>query len=230
MHSFRKSLAGIGLLSEVSPAQLADLERGSQWRRYHAKEQIFDSESEGTELYFVVEGSIQILNYSPTGREISFAQVEKGGYFGELAALDGGARSASAVAPEESVLASIAAPAFRALLLEHPRIAYAVLLKLSGVVRSADARIMDLSTLSAINRIHIELLRLVEPIEDGGNVGIIRPVPTQSGIAGRTSTTRETVSRVLSHLTRVRVIERMSGALKVLDIQRLGGLIEATGE
>ncbi len=225
-----QSLAGISLLSGISPTEVNNLERACSWRRYGAKEQIFDHDSEGNDVYFVVDGNVQILNYSPSGREISFAHVKTGGYFGELAALDGGTRSASVMAVEESALASISSQAFRKLVLDHPEIAFEVLLNLTGMVRSADARIMDLSTLSAINRVHTELLRMSSPTEPESNVGVIHPIPTHNDIASRAGTTRETVSRVLSNLARVMIIERTSDALNVLDLRRLNDLIEPTGE
>ncbi len=46
----RKSFAAIELLAELSPERLAELERSSRWRRYAAKEMIFDLESGGTEV------------------------------------------------------------------------------------------------------------------------------------------------------------------------------------
>ncbi len=172
---------------------------------------------------------MQIVNYSPAGREISFAQVPAGRYIGELSAIDGRPRSATVVAIEDTTLARITAATFQNLLLEHPKIALVVLHNLAQMVRAADERIMDLSTLSAINRVHAELLRMVSPDAPDANTGCIRPIPTHSEIASRASTTCETVSRVLSHLARVFILERTPGALRVLDLERLNHLIEPAG-
>ncbi|MCH9019086.1 MAG: Crp/Fnr family transcriptional regulator [Proteobacteria bacterium] len=228
--TIRKSLAGVALLAELSPERLAALERNCRWRRYAAKEMIFDLESEGTEVYFVVDGAVQIVNYSPSGREISFAQVPAGSYIGELSAIDRRPRSATVVAAEDTTLASISAATFQTLLLEHPKIALLSLHNLAQMVRAADERIMDLSTLSAINRVHVELLRMVSAEGPDANTGYIRPMPTHSDIASRASTTRETVSRVLSHLARVRILERASDEFRVVDIERLKHLIEPAGD
>ena len=225
-----KSLAVCELLSDLSPEQITELERRSRWRTYAPKEQILDRESEGTDVYFVVDGRVQILNYSPSGREVSFAEVPKGGYFGELSALDRRTRSASAMAVTDTTLASLTAETFKKLLLDHPKIAFVALLRLAAMVRSADARIMDLSTLSAISRVHTELLRMVKPTGPGSNTGIIEPVPTHSEIASRTGTTRETVSRVLSNLARARIVARTQDTLKVVDLERLGDLIDDSAE
>ena len=107
-------------------------------------------------------------------------------------------------------------------------IALVVLQHLAAMVRAADERIMDLSTLSAINRVQSELLRLATIDEDDGNIAIISPILTHSDIAARASTTRETVSRVLSNLTRIRIIERKKDAFRVLDVKRLTNMIEAS--
>ena len=222
----KNSLAVVELLSELSPESLDALEKRVGFRRYKAKELIFDLESGGTEVYFIVEGKVQVVNYSPSGREVSFAQVAAGGYIGELSAIDGRPRSATIVAVEDTTLASISADAFGALLLDYPHIALDVLQRLSAMVRAADERIMDLTTLSAINRVHSEVLRMSVASEDEDNTALITPIPTHSEIAARASTTRETVSRVMSHMARVFILERAEKALKILDVERLSSLVE----
>ena len=222
----KNSLAGVDLLSELSSDSLDEVEKRVRFRRYNAKELIFDLESGGTEVYFIVEGKVQVVNYSPSGREVSFAQVSAGGYIGELSAIDGRPRSATIVAVEDTTLASISADAFRVLLLDYPHVALDVLQRLSAMVRAGDERIMDLTTLSAINRVHSEILRMSAANEDENNTALITPIPTHSDIAARASTTRETVSRVMSHLARVFILERADKALKILDVERLSSLIE----
>ena len=224
--TFTKSLAGIELLSEITPERMSELERLARWRRCQAKELVFDMQSSGTELYFIVEGALQVVNFSPAGREVSFAQVPAGGYIGEMSAIDAKTRSATVVAVEGTVLASISSETFKSLLLDYPRIALEVLQNLAAMVRAADERIMDLSTLSAINRVHNELLRLAKIDDENDNVAVITPILTHSDIAARASTTRETVSRVLSNLSRIQILERGKDALRVLDVARLTNMIE----
>ena len=226
--TFTKSLAGIELLAEITPERMSELERTARWRRCQAKELVFDMQSSGSEVYFIVEGALQVVNYSPAGREVSFALVPKGGYVGEMSAIDSKLRSATVVALEGTVLASIVSDTFKKLLLDYPGIALVVLQNLAAMVRAADERIMDLSTLSAINRVESELLRLAVPDEDNDNMAVISPLMTHSDIAARASTTRETVSRVLSNLSRIRISEREKNVLRVLDVKRLSDMIEAS--
>ena len=226
--TFTKSLAGIKLLAEITPERMSELERTARWRRCQAKELVFDLQSSGSEVYFIVEGALQVVNYSPAGREVSFAQVPAGGYIGEMSAIDSKTRSATVVALEGTVLASILSETFKSLLLDHPKIALVVLQNLAAMVRAADERIMDLSTLSAINRVQSEILRLAVPDQDNHNLAVISPLMTHSDIAARASTTRETVSRVLSNLARIRIVERAKKSLRVLDVKRLTNMIEAS--
>ena len=225
--TFTKSLAGIELLAEITPERMSELERTARWRRCQAKELVFDMQSHGSEVYFIVEGALQVVNYSPAGREVSFAQVPAGDYIGEMSAIDSKTRSATVVALEGTVLASILSETFKSLLLDYPKIALVVLQNLAAMVRAADERIMDLSTLSAINRVQSEILRLAVPDQDNDNLAVISPLMTHSDIAARASTTRETVSRVLSNLTRIRIVERAKTSLRVLDVKRLTNMIEA---
>ncbi|WP_298728170.1 Crp/Fnr family transcriptional regulator [uncultured Ferrovibrio sp.] len=194
------SLERIELLSELSPAARLEVERSCQWRRFAAGEQILDRNSDSRDVYFVVEGSVEVVNFSGNGREISYAIVPAGGYFGEIAAIDGERRSASVVAQTACRLASLPPKAFEALLAREPSVALKVMRRLTGIIRTNNERIMDLATLGAIQRVYRELLKMArpDPINAGG--WMIYPMPKQHEIARRAATTRETVARVLANL------------------------------
>ena len=59
-----------------------------------------------------------------------------------------------------------------------------------------------------------------------GNRAVIRPIPVHADLAGRVSTTRETVARVLNDLARKRIVQRESGGLAILDVRRLSAMVE----
>jgi CRP-like cAMP-binding protein len=221
-----ETLANIQLLSDLSDAELHAIERRCHWRRFVREEQIIDHETDSTDVYFVVSGSVRIVNYSLAGREVTFDDIDAGGYFGELAAIDGQPRSATVVATAPTLTASLQAPAFRDVLATHPTIALALLTRLAKVIRNSTGRIMDLSSLGAHNRIYSELLREARAAGVNGNRAAIRPIPVHADLAARVSTTRETVARVLSDLARKRIVQRDTGALVILDIKRLSGMVE----
>ena len=216
-----QSLGGIALLASLGAEELERLERRSAWRRYDANEQIIDRNDDNRDVMFVAEGNVRVVNYSVSGREVSYANIAKGGFFGEMAAIDGQPRSASVVATEKCLLAALPPQAFVALVREHPDLAIEVMRRLARIIRTDDDRIMDLSTLGAVQRVYVELLRMGRPDPAGTDALAIFPLPPHKEIASRASTTRETVARVISQLTSDGLVERRDKALYVLNPERL---------
>jgi CRP/FNR family transcriptional regulator, cyclic AMP receptor protein len=218
-----RSLAAIDLFATLNDQARQALERRCTWRRWAAGEQIIDRETTSNDVYFMVSGRARVIDYSNTGhREVIFDEIEPGGYFGELAAIDGEPRSANIVAIDETVTAALTAEAFVDVLFEHREAGMMFMRRLTEVVRQSTTRIMDLSTVGVHNRIYTELLRQART--GGGrapNTAAIQPVPVHSDIAARVSTTRETVARVLSELTHRRLLQREQDSLILLDVKTL---------
>lgn len=220
------SLAKVELLANLSDAALKSLEKQCRWQRFRTHEQIIDHDSDSSDVYFVVEGRVRVVNYSLSGREITFDEIETGRYFGEFAALDGQPRSANVVALTETLVASVSPDTFLNLLRDNPDMAVDVMQELAKLIRASTDRIMDLSTLGAHNRVHSELLREARNHARDDNTAVIAPIPVHSDIASRVSTTRETVARVFSDLTKQTLIKRGKSELVVLDLERLEKLVE----
>lgn len=218
------SLKGVRLVQSLDAEALDRLEKQCRWRRYGANEQILDRDDENRDVLFVVEGSVRVVNFSLSGREISYANIPQGGFFGELAAIDGQARSASVVATEKCLLATIPPQAFISLVRDHPDVSLEVMRRMARIIRICDDRIMDLSTLGAVQRVYVELMRMGKPDPAGTSALAIFPVPAHKDIASRASTTRETVARVISQLTAAGILERRDKALYVIDPARLNEL------
>jgi len=222
-----KSLAGIRLFQDLKSPEVAAIERRCRWQRYKADDQVLDRLSDNRDVFLVVEGLVRVVNYSLSGREIAYATVGPSGYFGELAAIDGGPRSASVVAVEDCLLASMPPQAFKAVMHDHPNIATEVMQRLARIIRTCDDRILDLSTLRAVQRVYVELLRLAQPSPLNPQSFMIRPMPTHKDVASWAGTTRETVARVMSHLADGGIVERKDRALYIRDKPKLEHLAEA---
>ncbi|MHA1565119.1 MAG: Crp/Fnr family transcriptional regulator [Alphaproteobacteria bacterium] len=220
-----RNLANIGLFEGLDGSSLGRIAQRCRWHNYGAQELIIDRESESRNVFFVASGKVRVVNYSLSGREIAFDEIDAGGFFGELSALDGLPRSATIVALEDTSVAALAPELFIELLAAHSQVALRVMRSLAHVVRTASERIMDLSTLGAHNRVQAELLRQARATA-GRNQAEIRPVPVHGEIASRVSTTRETVARVFSDLTRQGLLKRQRETLLVLDLQRLEEMVD----
>jgi CRP-like cAMP-binding protein len=226
-HETAANLDGVPLLKELPQKERDELARQCRFRRYAEGEHIIDGQSGGRDVFFVVAGVVRVVNYSPSGREVAFDDIPAGNFFGELAALDGGPRSAFVQAQGSGATAAAMPPdVFMDLLLKHPKIGVEIMKRLARVIRFSTERIMDLSTVGANNRVHAELLRLAQAAGRNGNSAVISPIPHHADIASRVSTTRETVARVFSELTKAGLLERNKSALVVRDVDRLVELVE----
>ena len=137
-----------------------------------------------------------------------------------------GRRSANIVAVEDSLVLVVPPDVFTEILTHNPPATMQVLHRLAHIIRTADDRIMDLSTLKAVQRVYVELVRLAEVDEQTGQC-LVRPLPTQRDIARRASTSRETVARVLGQLARAEIVERKGRTLYIHDVDRLTEMTDA---
>lgn len=220
------NLDRIELLQSLTPDERAAIARNCSWRHFHPHEQIVDRSSDSRDVCLIVEGRVRVVNYSLSGREITFDDIDTGGYLGELSAIDGGPRSASIVALTDTLVAFMSPRLFMETVTRNPAVAAMVMRRLTQIVRASTGRIMDLSTLGANNRVHAELLRMAKAgLKDDGSAEI-SPVPIHSDIASRVSTTRETVARVMSDLARDNIVTRQGNALVIPDFARLEEMVE----
>lgn len=220
------ALGHIGLLQGLSASELEAVARDCGWKSYAVQEQIIDRQSETTDVFFVVEGQVRVVNYSVSGREITLDDIEPGGHFGELAAIDGEPRSASVMALTPCRMATLSQERFLDLIQTYPSVYLKVMRDLAAVVRNSTERIMDLSTLAANNRVQADLLRLATNNMIDDDRASISPIPVHGDVASRVSTTRETVARVMNDLARQGLVERQKNALLVNDVELLRDMVE----
>ena len=226
MNEATPSLSGIELFDSLGGSDRDALARLCRWHRYTAHQFIVGHQDETNDVYFIVGGRVRVTVFSPSGKEVSFADLSAGKSFGEMSAIDGAPRSATVIALSDTVLASMPAVAFRHVLNDHPDVAAKVMQYLAGLVRNLSDRVVEFSVLAVRNRIQSELLRLARDQGLDGDTAVITPVPTHADIASRVSTHREAVTRELSALTSAGLIERRDGALVIADVTRLAKLVE----
>lgn len=216
----------IDLFEGLAADEISAIEALCKFHAYKSGDEIFNRSTDNRDAFFIVEGRVRIVNYSISGREVAYAEIPAGTYFGELSAIDGEARSASIVALENCVLGSIESDDFLNVLARHPVVGLRVLQKLARIVRECDERIMDLATLSAYQRVYRKLLDLIRPDPVRPDSWLIYPLPTQAEIASKASTTRETVARVLGQLSNEEIVERKGKTLYIRDKAKLMILAE----
>ena len=221
------SLDGVPLLASLDGAERDALLRKCRVRTFADGEHVIDIDDRSREVHFVVSGVVRIVNFSLSGREVALDDIGPGGYFGELAAIDGGPRSAYVMAHGgPAATAALPCTAFLDLLTGKPQVGLEIMRRLAKMVRQDTDRIMGLSTLGANNRVYAELLRQAWLFSGDGRTAAIAPIPLHSDIASRVGTTRETVSRALNGLARQGLVERRRDTLFVADMVALAKMID----
>ncbi len=224
------SLKGIGILEPMSEDGRRKLESLCRWRDFSRDEQIIDRDSDTGDVFFVVRGKVRVVNYSYSGREVSYDDLGAGAVFGELSAIDGAPRSANVVALKNTTVAAMSPEQFHQSLADNPDFALGIMARLVEIIRGSTDRIMDLSTLGAYSRVYAEILRLARENCGDENSAAIHPVPVHSDVASRAGTTRETVARALSDLSRKGIAKREDDTLLVGNIEQLEEIVEGPGE
>ncbi len=138
------SLEGIPLFDGLDDATRQRLDDMSRWTRFKAGEVILDPEDVRRDVFFVVEGRVRVVNYSSSGREVVYATLGPGEYFGELAILGDQPRTAAVWAIEDTMIAVLPPEEVLALVQNNSAIALRMLERLAHVIREADERIGQL--------------------------------------------------------------------------------------
>lgn len=219
-------LARMHILDGLSENELTRITDQCDWRRYDRDQLILDRDSTSTDVYFVLEGEVRVVNYSVLGREVRFATFQPGEYFGELAAIDDLPRSASVHATGDTLVAVISGEKFRAILARHSNTAMHVMRRLARFVRDSDDRIMDLSTLSAFQRVYSEILKRAKADKSSPGQWILRPYPSDREIASRAGVTQDTVARAIVQLRQAGLAKRKNLNLHIRDRDKINSLIE----
>lgn len=180
---------------------------------------IIGAGTETTEVFFILQGELQVMLYSPHGREVSVRDLGPGDIFGELSALDGAPRSATVVATSEAHIQVMTQADFRACLESSPAAALWLVRHLAVEVRRLTGRVFELSALSVQARLHCELLRLAR--SDANGLFVIEPAPTHAELANRIGSHREAVTRELRALAELNVVRSQRRRLEFLDMEHL---------
>ena len=136
--------AELTMLAEVPIFQLIDDEERATLaelldsRHYSAGATIFEAGHAGDEIFIVRDGRVQVYVISDTGEKMVLGENEQGDVFGEISLLDGGPRTASAVAVEPTDVLTLNREKLLELVEKHPHVSIDLLTVMGRRLRSTD--------------------------------------------------------------------------------------------
>ena len=131
-------LSKVQMFSSLNKRELGLIARAADVVTVKPGTEIVTQGTPGHEFYLVVSGQATVRR---NGRKI--ATLGPGQYFGELALLDRGPRSATVTAETEVELAIISQREFLAVLNQVPAVAYKLLVSMASRLRDADTKALS---------------------------------------------------------------------------------------
>ena len=205
-------------LGQLGSRDAEELMQQLRRRTVRKSEPILRAGAAGDDVVVVLSGHVKLVAYGADKREVVLAIRGRGELIGDMAALAGQRRTASAVAVDDVEVGYLGADEFKAFLADHPDVALVLIRMLVRRLTEADRDRVDLATQDSVGMVAKRLLELAA--DHGTRVGtgtLIEFALTQDELASWTGATRETVSRALRLMRRLGWIATDHRSITVLD-------------
>ena len=214
-------LSKLPLLSSLSEREIAIVREQCDACSFDPGDIILERGEHDKSVYFMIYGCAHVLNYSSSGRAVTYASASKGEMFGEMAAIDGLPRSAWVCAISHCKLIRIREKTFMGFVKNNSTFAISVLQKLSSNIRELDRRLINILSLGAEQRVCMEIISMAEPDPEAPGRYRVLEMPTHSNFANLIGSSRETVARILGRLKTDRLITLSGKGLEISDRKKL---------
>jgi CRP/FNR family transcriptional regulator, cyclic AMP receptor protein len=215
-------LSSSSLFSGLDEKTLTYLGERAVRQTFEKGRTIFYQGDPGDSLFVVADGLVKVWVSSGDGEEMVMATLRRPDAFGELSAVDGQGRSASATALEPSVLVSLDRTTLLDAVHRNPNVADAMLRALGGLARRITEQASDLVFLDLAGRVAKCLVHLTE--RDGraeGDVTILELPLTQTELAEMVGGSRQSVNHILKTFETRGLLELRGRDIAILDLDAL---------
>jgi CRP/FNR family transcriptional regulator, cyclic AMP receptor protein len=221
-----RALCKCALFKELHEADRLRLAERAHRRQFRAGDHIFRFGDVGESMMTILTGTVRISR--PTGargKEMILVDLPPGEIIGEIALLDGKARSADATALTNAELLMLDRREFIPFLEEHPHLCLKLLAMVCAKLRLSDERMADIGFVDMPARLAKALLRYA-PIS-GEHHRPFKLSLTQTELAEMIGVRREGVSRLLNDWQRNGILELKEGWIVVPNQDSLAGIANA---
>lgn len=168
----------------------------------------------GDMLLILLSGNAKVTMVALNGREITLDYADPGAVLGEIAVLDGGARTASVIALTDGSYLRLTRAAFEAFVERQPGMAWRLMKELARRLRQTNNTIESDRAFASGPRLARFLQRLTMA---GNSEGRLRLDLSQSDLGSFAGMSRENINRQLSAWADVGIIALEHGRIRILD-------------
>ncbi|MGH9013788.1 MAG: Crp/Fnr family transcriptional regulator [Acidimicrobiia bacterium] len=208
--------------SLLSPAEWRDLDRRGTPRRYRTRQVLFREGDAGGTVLAIRSGRVKVSLHTPAGRELVLAVKEPGELLGELSALDGRRRSATAQALERVDALVVDTEQFTDFVASQPRVALRLLRAVATQLRDTDRDSIERYSGDVTSRVARRLVELAERFGEDASSGLEIALPlSHSDLAAWVGASRESTSRALGRLRAGHCVSTGHRRITISDLARL---------
>jgi CRP-like cAMP-binding protein len=206
-------------LGKLSDPEIDILLRFSRVERYPAGREIYAKGSPGGSMMAVLRGAVKMSSVSPEGKEVVLNTMSIGEIFGEVSLIDGGERSADAVAVTDCELLVLHRRDFMPLLEKHADICLVLLNILCQRLRQTSEQVEDVLFRHLESRLAKALLHLTESAGmHGMNGSAIDLHLSQRELGAHAGGSRESVNKHLQSWHRAGLIRLGKSSIVIRDL------------
>jgi CRP-like cAMP-binding protein len=214
------------LLGKLSASEVDTLLAYSRVERYPANTEIYAKGSPGNSMMAVLRGTAKISSVSAEGKEIVLNIINPGDIHGEIALLDGGERSADAVAMTDCELLVLNRREFMPILEHRADICMMLLRILCQRLRQTSEQVEDVLFRHLESRVAKALLQLAER----AGLRAVAGSPVELHVSQRelghiAGGSRESVNKILQSWHKEGWIELGKGSIVIRDMAAIERLV-----
>jgi CRP-like cAMP-binding protein len=222
----RELLSRFWFFAELSESDLGLVMQIAQKRKFEGRRVIVRQGDADGDLYAVLRGHLKVTACDRHGHEIVMNLMQSGDVFGEIAFLDGGARSATVTSLDSCELLVIRRADFLLLLRRVPTISMALLNVMAKRIRRLSESAQDSAFLDVKSRLAKRLVDLADQFGTplGSGQVALKVRLSQQELGDMVQATRESVNKCLREWAKEGIIQQNGRQLVIEDRQRLGAL------
>jgi CRP/FNR family transcriptional regulator, cyclic AMP receptor protein len=216
------------IFCDLEPDALDQLSRYARYATFKRGAALFSKGDPGSSLFAVVSGTVKMSVSSADGRSAIFNLIGAGELFGEIALLDGLARTTDATANTNCEILVLDRREFLPFMRNQPALAMKFIELLCTRLRWTSDQLEHVILQNLPGRLASALIRLTEKhkLEPSGRTVAV----TQQEISEMVGMTRESINKQLRIWAARNWVRLEHGAIVVLNPQPLEALAEAGSE
>ncbi len=211
-------MADEAFLARLKHSEREALEAAGRHRTFGVGQILFYEGDDGRDVLILIDGLVKVVMTAASGRQVILGLESAGSILGELSAIDGQPRSASAEAVTPVDVLVLRVEEFRSFLEHHPRVATEMLGVIAARLRATSQRQLEFGAGDAMARLCSCLLVMIERFGERLDEPSVTLPVGQQDLAALTGLSREAVVKGLRRLRELGWVDATGREIVVRDL------------